>query len=117
MQRVRAAGVGPHIRERYLGRRALLQQQLVLGVEQKHAERAMKPALRLARHKLVRVIFAGGAEHGVPLVHQHTLILVHQVALRPRACRRHHIQYSIPPVLLAQQEVVTDACRLACLHK
>ncbi len=47
VQLVAAAGVGPDLGERDLARRTLLQEQLVLRVEQEHAERAVQQAARL----------------------------------------------------------------------
>lgn len=64
-QRVRAARVGPHVRERDLLRRALLQQQLVVRVEEEDGEGAMQQALVDVGHE---VAYSVAEERLVPIL-------------------------------------------------
>jgi hypothetical protein len=60
---------------------ALLQQQLAVAVEQKHAERAVQQAARLRGQEAVAVVLVCAARDGVCLVHQDAVVLHHKVLL------------------------------------
>ena len=80
--RVRAARVRPHARERHLGRRALLKQQPAGVIEQHHRERTVDDALGLAAYELVDVVLVVGADHLVVVVNDDAFVLEHEVVLR-----------------------------------
>mmetsp|Transcript_9612 Transcript_9612/g.30788 ORF Transcript_9612/g.30788 Transcript_9612/m.30788 type:complete len:817 (+) Transcript_9612:244-2694(+) len=94
VQRVRAARVRPHLRERDLRLRPLLQQEPPVRPEQHHAERPVHQPHRLAHHELVDVVLVLVTHHLVHVVHHQALVLQHQLVLA-RALRRpcHHLPF------------------------
>ena len=81
-----AAGVGPHIWEGDLAGGALLEEQAIRGIKQKHAESPMQDSLWLARIESVHIILASRAYNVVGVVYSDALVLPHQVFLGASAC-------------------------------
>mmetsp|Transcript_14506 Transcript_14506/g.43587 ORF Transcript_14506/g.43587 Transcript_14506/m.43587 type:complete len:789 (-) Transcript_14506:136-2502(-) len=81
VERVRAARVRPHVREGDLVRRALLQQELALLVEQEDAEGAVQDAALRRRVEAMHLVLGLVAHDAVVLVEHDALVLVHEVLL------------------------------------
>ena len=93
MQGMAAACVGPHCWERDFCAGPLLQQELVLGVEQEHAEGSVQLTLRLSSIEPMYVILAGMSGDAVTVINNNALIFVHKLLLCAFACihQRHDL--------------------------
>mmetsp|Transcript_125107 Transcript_125107/g.359203 ORF Transcript_125107/g.359203 Transcript_125107/m.359203 type:complete len:334 (+) Transcript_125107:1517-2518(+) len=82
VERVAATSVCPHLGKRDLLRRALLQQELAVRVEQHHGKGPVQDAAGLPGHELVAVVLVIMADDFVHVVHRDALVLQHEVVLR-----------------------------------
>lgn len=80
-ERVAAAGVGPHTRERDLAVRALLEQETPIIVEEEDREGAVQEAAGLVGEEEVGVLLAGMADDGIGFINENALVCVHELLL------------------------------------